>query len=93
MNAVIIFLVLLAGHGKPCKIHCHSVDLAWTASETPEVIGYSVYRNGLIVAQGAGLSVTDPSVQSGQSYTYYVTAYDVYTESSPSNSVTVTVPR
>jgi uncharacterized protein (TIGR03437 family) len=62
----------------------HSVSLSWTASSSPNVTGYNVYRaitsggpyrkvnSALIV----GTSYVDTTVQSGQTYYYVATAAD-----------------
>ena len=78
----------------------HSVKLSWNASASA-VNGYYVYRgdssNGpfsrLTGFLLAGLSYTDSTVLSGNSYTYYVTAVDgAGVESAPSNQTVATIP-
>lgn len=78
----------------------HSVKLSWNASASA-VNGYYVYRAGssngpftrLTVFLLAGLSYTDSTVVSGNSYTYYVTAVDgAGAESAPSNETVATIP-
>ena len=78
----------------------HSVSLSWGAS-TSAVAGYNIYRssvsgssysrlNGSLVA---GLSFSDSSVTSGQTYYYVATSVDSSGNESPySNQVTSTVP-
>ena len=62
----------------------HSVTLNWTASTSPNVTGYNVYR-GLISGGPytklnpsliAGLTYTDLNVVAGQTYYYVATAVD-----------------
>ena len=61
----------------------HSVDLTWTASTTPTVVGYNVYRGSqtggpyqILNTTLQSLSFTDGTVQSGTTYYYVVTAVD-----------------
>jgi hypothetical protein len=80
----------------------HQVELAWnppSASGTT-ITGYRVYRaasgSGGFAALNSGTSqtsFTDSGVQSGKGYDYYVTSIDSGgTESSPSNTTTVSIP-
>jgi hypothetical protein len=69
----------MCGTGNP-----HSVTLNWTASTSPNVTGYNVYRG--LVSGGpytkvnpsliSGVTYTDNSVQAGQTYYYVATAVD-----------------
>ena len=79
----------------------HSVALSWSASSSPGVIGYNVYRSttpspsGSFVRVGnvAGTNFTDSTVQGGQTYFYTVTTVNsANLESSPSSPISVTVP-
>jgi fibronectin type 3 domain-containing protein len=61
----------------------HHVDLSWTASASPEVVTYNVYRsptpNGPyspLASSITGLAYSDSSVQTGTTYYYVVTAVD-----------------
>ena len=81
----------------------HDVILSWTASTTPGVVGYNVYRGTtsggpyptqLNSAPINGTTYTDETVQAGRTYYYVVTAVasnDV-TQSADSNQVSATVP-
>jgi hypothetical protein len=80
----------------------HSVALNWTASVTPGVVGYNVYRattsggpfsklnsSSLV----ASTNYTDNAVTAGQVYYYVTTAVDGSNdESAPSNEAQATVP-
>lgn len=79
----------------------HSVDLAWDASTSTDVIGYNVYRgtthNGpyTIVNTSliSGLVYTDNTVTGGQTYYYVATAVDSnHNESVFSNEAPAVVP-
>jgi hypothetical protein len=78
----------------------HAVALSWKASPSPNIVSYSVYRStslgGLysLVASALGtVSYRDPSVQSGTTYYYVVTAVDnLGHESIYSNETQVTIP-
>ncbi len=54
-----------------------SVDLAWTASASGDVVSYTVYRNGQPLAAGiTGRTYTDTTADLGVTYVYAVTATD-----------------
>jgi hypothetical protein len=89
--------ITLAGSGG--QLSAHTVSLNWDAS-TSEVIGYYVYR---MLADGTYAKInsapvvltefTDTSIQSGQTYTYVVTAVDAdNVESDYSEPVLATIP-
>jgi fibronectin type 3 domain-containing protein len=71
-----------------------AVDLSWTGStDDVGVTGYTVYRNGTVLATVDGSTTTyhDATVVSGTMYTYTVDAVDgAGNHSGPSNPVTVT---
>jgi hypothetical protein len=69
------------------------VSLAWTPSIDDASIGnYAVFRDGVFVATTNAPAFTDPSVASGQTYTYTVAAYDTaYNPSTMSGPVTARV--
>ncbi len=79
----------------------HSVDLSWTASQSPGVVGYNIYRGS--VAGGpyskvnstldANTTYTDNTVTAGQTYFYIAKAVDGNdVESGPSNEVQAVIP-
>jgi hypothetical protein len=88
--------IALSGSSNP-----HQVELSWNApsvSSTP-ISQYRVYRANGGTGSFAKLSTvaqttyTDTSVQSGQSYSYYVTSVSSSgAESTPSKTTTVTIP-
>jgi hypothetical protein len=91
--------VALSGTGTSAS---HQIVLTWnapTGSGDP-IAGYDIYRStGSGSAQLINSSIdsqttyTDTSVTSGTTYTYYVTSVDQSgVQSTPSNSVTVSVP-
>lgn len=77
----------------------HSVTLHWTASTSPNITGYKIYR---ATAQGGpyasltsvtGTSYVDNAVGAGQTYYYVTTAVDSNNaESGYSNEATAVVP-
>ncbi len=78
-----------------------SVLLKWTASISPKVIGYNVYRsmasgNGYVTLNSQpviGLSYVDTAVSSGQTYYYALTAVDGQkNESNYSEEIQVRIP-
>lgn len=79
----------------------HSVALSWDASVSSGVVGYFVYRGNvsggpytrLNLSADASLNFTDPSVTSGQTYFYVVTAVDGNNyESGLSSEVSAQIP-
>jgi hypothetical protein len=77
----------------------HSVSLTWTASVTPGVTGYKVYRGTtsggpytLLSTLGVAVSHTDLNVISGQTYYYVVTAVGSGGESVYSNQAQAVIP-
>ena len=79
----------------------HTVSLSWTASTTPGVVGYNVYRS---TTNGTGytkinsslvfpLDYTDNTVANGTTYYYVTTALDGSGNESPfSNQATAVIP-
>jgi hypothetical protein len=79
----------------------HSATLTWTASGSPNITGYNVYRATQTggpytkVSHGvvAGTSFTDLTVHAGQSYYYVTTAVDAEgNESVYSNQAAAVIP-
>jgi len=80
----------------------HEVNLTWSApsDSSDSITGYKVYRASggtssfaVVDSTDTQTAYTDSGVQSGQSYSYYVTTLDSSgVESDPSNTTTVTVP-
>jgi hypothetical protein len=69
------------------------VSLTWAASTDDTAVGnYAVFRDGVPVATTTAPAFTDPSVASGQTYTYSVSGYDTaFNPSAMSAPVTATV--
>jgi fibronectin type 3 domain-containing protein len=79
----------------------HSVMLKWTASPSPGVTGYNVYRSTvsgsgyskITPSPVGGLSYTDATVVNGQTYYYVTTSVNAAgDESSYSTQVKMTIP-
>jgi hypothetical protein len=89
----------LTGTGVAAPVH--SVNLSWTGSNSPEVVGYNIYRrtgtsggftqiNNVLNATTA---YTDTSVSDGQTYYYETTAVNSSNEeSAPSTAVQAVIP-
>jgi hypothetical protein len=110
LPAALVALVFAAacggGSGKtenPPPPSSRSVALSWTASTTPDVIGYNLYRGAtsggpyptkLNVSPITGTSFTDNTVEAGETYYYVATAVgsDGVTESAYSDETSATVP-
>jgi len=89
----------LTGTGVAAPVH--SVSLAWTASTSPNVMGYNVYRrtgtSGSYAQINTVLDATtayaDTSVADGQTYFYETTAVNSSNEeSAPSSPVQALIP-
>ncbi len=60
-------------------------ELTWEAGADPDVIGYNVYRDGVLIASlGTATAYVDTNLINGTAYTYTVTAVDLGNESDPS---------
>ena len=70
------------------------VGLTWTGSTDDAAIrDYAVFRDGLYVGTSTTTAFSDPSVTSGLTYTYTVSAYDTAgNPSPPSDPATATLP-
>lgn len=89
----------LTGVGSPTP---HSVALSWTASTSPNISGYNVYRGSVSGGPytkinstlNSGTTYTDSSVTNGQTYYYVTTAVNSSNEeSSYSNQASAAVPQ
>jgi hypothetical protein len=89
----------LTGTGQ--ALQPHSVDLSWTASQSPGVVGYNIYRCSVAggpyskvnSALNADTTYTDTTVTAGQTYFYVAKAVDANdVESGPSNEVQAVIP-
>lgn len=77
-----------------------SVTLSWTASISPNVTGYNVYRaataggtySKINSAMVTGTSFVDTNVVAGRTYYYVATSLDGASESTFSASVSATIP-
>ena len=83
---------------KPKAVNPHSVTITWKPSKSP-VAGYNVYR---VLSPGGPMKVspgivtetqfTDRTVETGNTYAYFVTAVDSKgVESAPSQKLSVSV--
>ena len=78
----------------------HSVLLNWSASISPNLMNYKVYRGttaggpyGVVTTLGLVTSYVDANIQSGQTYYYVTTAVDdTGAESEYSNEASAVVP-
>jgi len=72
-------------------VSASEIDLAWTAPDANDLIGYRVYRNGSPVAEPTGTTYRDSGLQAFTTYNYTVTARDNEgLESDPSGSAQAT---
>jgi hypothetical protein len=108
LAALLLALVLVAACGGASLTvtpppGSHYVVLSWTASTTPGVIGYNVYRGTtsggpystrLNSSPVTATTYTDDTVQAGATYYYVATAIasDGVTESVYSDQASATVP-
>ena len=74
------------------SISANSIVLSWTASSSPVgVSGYNVFRDGTQVGTSSKISYTDTGLSASTSYSYTVSAYDAYGDTSAlSSSLAVT---
>ena len=72
-----------------------STDLSWNgATDNIAVAGYKIYQDGVnVLSIGTNTNTTVTGLNSGTTYTFYVTAYDAAgNESNNSNTASVTTP-
>jgi chitodextrinase len=71
------------------------VTLSWTGStDNLGVRAYRIWRNNTLIGETAATTFVDNAFSAGQTYTYFVTAYDVAGNvSARSNQVTVMIPK
>jgi hypothetical protein len=89
----------ITGTGVAAPIH--SVNLSWTASSSPNVVGYNIYRRTgtagnftqINTVLNATTAYTDGSVTDGQTYYYETTAVNSSNEeSAPTSAVQAVIP-
>ncbi len=61
------------------------VSLSWTHPEPWAVLGYYIYRDGVMVGESPIANYADAGLEAGITYCYTVVAYDEFTMSEPSN--------
>ena len=68
------------------------IMLSWNAStDNRTVAGYKIWRNSVVIGETTETAFSDASITKGESYTYFVTAFDEEGNiSSPSNQAVVT---
>lgn len=65
-------------------IDINRIDLSWSSStDNIGVVGYKVYRNGVLLATTTATSYSDTTATSGSVYAYQVSAYDLHENESP----------
>lgn len=100
-NVIVVQRVSNAITGACVVGNPRSVDLTWVASTSPNVVGYRVYR--ATVSGGpytllsptlvSGVTYTDTTAQSGQTYYYVATAVDSSNNASGySNQAVAVIP-
>jgi hypothetical protein len=101
-SSALVQQIVNAALGQGCSATVsHSVSLTWTASSSPSIAGYNVYRSttpgGPYTLLNSALvtttSYTDNSVAAGETYYYVTTAVNTSNDQSAySNQAQATVP-
>ena len=101
-GSALVQQIVNAALGQGCSVTVsHSVSLTWTASTSPNIAGYNVFRSTTsgsgYVQINTGLvttpSYTDTNVAEGEAYYYVTTAVDTSNDQSGySNQAQATVP-
>lgn len=69
------------------SISANSIVLSWVASSSPVgVAGYNIFRNGTMAGTSMTTSYTDTELSASTSYSYTVSAYDAYGDTSALSS-------
>ena len=72
------------------SVHENSIFLSWESTDNVKVTKYELYRNGEKYKSLDGSTFVDLSVEDDKTYTYYVVAFDAFSNASEkSNEVTV----
>ncbi|SDP65668.1 fibronectin type 3 domain-containing protein [Klenkia soli] len=74
-------LVAVRGDGR--------VDLSWTANTEPDLAGYRLYRDGLLLTTVTGTSYADTGLTNDTTYRYAIAAVDTHGNASPTTSPVV----
>ncbi len=97
-TTIFVSIVDLTAPTVPLKLAAESasgdrVDLTWEASaDNVGVVGYNIYRNGTKVGMVGTTTFADDSIETGNVYTYSVSAVDAAgNESASSNEVTISI--
>lgn len=79
--------------GLTASVKRKQIHLSWNAStDNVGVSGYTVFRNGVMLASTPDTSYIDHDISSGITYSYHVVAYDTKANiSDASNSASVTI--
>lgn len=77
---------LAAGYTSSTK----TIQLSWKDNSSNES-GFRIYRNGALLASTNNASYSDAAVAAGNSYSYYVTAWNSIGESAASNTASITI--
>jgi len=106
-NSDVVTRIVNAALGGTCitgvsgSTNAHSVTLTWTASTSPNIAGYNIYKASVSGGPYAKINSTpinaltfiDTGVQAGQPYDYVVTAVDTNgNESAYSSQAQTSVP-
>lgn len=71
-----------------------SVTLGWSPNSEPDLAGYRLRRDNMVIYDGSLVSFTDSTALPGETVSYTVSAYDTLgVESAPSVSVSIPTPR
>lgn len=72
------------------RIYSQSVVLSWDAHTSNRVIGYTISRNGEVIATTSELCFTDRGLVTGTKYTYSVQGYTEEGQATPATEISVT---
>ena len=68
------------------------VALSWNAVAAPDLAGYRVFRDGVVVRQQVGTTFTDTGLTNGTAYAYTVEAYDTRGNRSAASTAATATP-
>ena len=69
--------------------YSHSIGISWTYLDDDKIVGYKVYRDGVLVGDTEGNSFEESGLDADTAYTYSVAGYTEYGEMTGEAAITI----